>query len=293
MIYENEASGEARIKIYPPTLPALRYLNCCTVAGWHRCNQLYSQNYSAGGRDVLVICTLNGSGVLRAGGKSFVLNKNSVALVPSNTPMAYATKASAGLWEFYWLDLTGSRVCETAKKLWQDEKAYLQEMPAAIHIFRSLLEESPSELECSKLVGELLDQILSKGIFSDCCSGQAKNTVDLLLAYIAEHYSQPLHLCELSSQFYLSQNQIIRIIRRRTGYTPHEYLMRYRLAMACELLQSTPDPISEIGRRVGYDNGNHFSARFRALYGVTPGEYRAYFLSGEAAISNDLRDAPQ
>ncbi|MBQ4575507.1 MAG: helix-turn-helix domain-containing protein [Clostridia bacterium] len=278
MIYENEARGEARIKNYLPTLPALRYLNCCTMAGWHRCNRLYHQSYSAGGRDVLVILTLEGSGFLKADGRSFILNKNSIVLVPPDTPMKYATEHSTGHWEFYWLDLAGAHVIDTANKLWQDEKAYFQGMASSASIFRRLLEESPTELECSELVGRLLDMLIAAGIFGGSGGSESKkSTADRILTYIAAHYREPISLCELSSQFYLSQNQIIRIIRTRTGYAPHEYLMRYRLTKACELLQGTSDPIGEIGRSVGYDNSSHFSARFRALYGISPGEYRAYF----------------
>ncbi len=274
MIYESEARGEARITHYLPTLPALRYLSCCTMAGWHRCTDIYRQKYDNGGDDLFLIFTLAGSGRICAGGREHILGKDSLILIPPHTPMEYATDRTAGSWEFYWLDLTGEQVCAMADRLWEDMRHYLPSLPEGGIFFRSLLEEQLSEPDRSAMIGRLFDKIIAAAIFG---GSEEKSTADRILAYIAAHYREPISLRELSGQFYLSQNQIIRILRGRTGYAPHEYLMRYRLTKACELLQATSDPIGEIGRRVGYDNSSHFAARFRALYGISPGEYRAYF----------------
>ena len=62
MKYEDLPRGRARIVSLVPTLPALRYLNCCTMTGWHRCNALYSQSYENGVNKLLLIYTVDGAG---------------------------------------------------------------------------------------------------------------------------------------------------------------------------------------------------------------------------------------
>ena len=274
MIYENLPRGQAKIVSYIPTIPAIRYLNCCTMAGWHHCNELYRMNYQNGGLELLLIYTIDGKGKMNVDGKTYELCKDSIVIVPPHTPMNYSTDPQVGFWEFYWLDLTGDRILSIATKLYQDDHCFVRKTASLSYLFAALLKESSSESERSALIGQIFDEIVSEAIFN---GDQKKSFNDRILRYISEHYKEHLDLQQLANHFYLSQNQIIRIIRARTGYTPHEYLVHFRLSKACELLQGTQVPIGEIGRAVGYDNNSHFSATFRKIYGLTPAEYRALF----------------
>lgn len=274
MIYEDLPRGRARIASYVPTLPALRHLNCCTMAGWHRCNGQYRQAYKAGVSELFLIYTVDGAGKMETDGGEYTLCRDSVMLVLPHTPMRYYTDPQLGTWEFYWLDLVGERALSAAQKLWQEGHCFLRGVRSLGGAFAELLRAERSEPERSALIGQILDGIVTEAVFE---TGQGGSAVDRILRYVAEHYKERIDLRRMSERFYLSQNQIIRIVRARTGYTPHEYLIRFRLAKACELLQGTELPVGEIGRAVGYGNGSHFCAAFRRLFGITPAEYRAHF----------------
>jgi len=277
MIYEHKPSGEARISGFLSTRPALRYLNCCKFAGWHCCNQLYHLQYEAGVPFAFLLYTIEGSGRLRADGKEYALSPESLILIAPNTPMAYETEPKCGTWSFYWLNLEGERVHAMANKLKADGHVFFAHMPDAAPSFRALLEDPLSEEGRSQYVEAIFRLILSRAVFGSDSAAGAENMADRILAYIAAHYAEPLRLEQLSRRFFLSQNQVIRLAEARCGYTPHEYLLRYRLAKACELLQYTQLPIGEIGSRTGFTNHSHFAARFKALYGLSPGAYRKFF----------------
>ena len=274
MVYEDLPRGRARIASHVPTLPALRYLNCCTMVGWHHCNELYHQSYQVGISKLLLIYTVNGAGKMEMNKKSYALCKNSVMLVPPHTPMRYATDAQCGAWEFYWLDLVGERVLSLADRLCRDGYGFLRNVASLEGIFSELLKENSDEVERSALIGKILDAVVAGAVFD---AGQGEAAVDRILRYMAQHYTERLDLREMSARFYLSQNQMIRVVRDRTGYTPHEYLIRLRLAKACELLQCTDRTVGAVGNAVGYGNNSHFCAAFRRLYGMTPVEYRTRF----------------
>ena len=274
MKYEDLPRGRARIVSLVPTLPALRYLICCTMSGWHRCNALYGQSYENGVNKLLLIYTVDGAGQMEMNEKSYTLCKNSVILVSPHTPMRYAPDAQRGEWEFYWLDLVGERVLSLADKMCRDGYCFLRNIPSLEGIFSELLKEDGSEVERSALIGKVLDVLISCAVFD---AGRGEAAVDRILRYMAEHYTERLDLKGMSARFYLSQNQLIRVVRARTGYTPHEYLIRLRLAKACELLQCTDLTVGAVGNKVGYDNSSHFCAVFRRLYGITSAEYRARF----------------
>lgn len=274
MIYEDLPRGRAKIASYIPTLPALRYLYCCTVAGWHSCNELYRQEYPRGAASYLLIYTVKGAGRLEAFEKMYPLLENSIAIIPAKTPMKYYTDRDVKVWEFYWLNLSGERVLAILDNLIADKKEVIRAMPPLEGIFSELVKEALTETERSEMLNTLLEKMISKAVFN---RSRKKSTADDLLEYLSANYRSHINLESISERFYLSKNQIIRIIRRQTGYSPHEYLTRIRLTKACELLEYTRTPISEIGRCVGYENKSHFSAAFRKLYGITPAEYRIRF----------------
>lgn len=73
-------------------------------------------------------------------------------------------------------------------------------------------------------------------------------------AYLEKHYMEQIDLKTLSKMFYISQNQLIRVFQEQFGYTPYEYLKRYRLLKACELLEQTCRPIGEIAHLIRFPN---------------------------------------
>ena len=271
MVYEENADGKVKISLYMPTIPAMRYLNCCTMAGWHHCNERYSKQFKDGVSACFLIFTVNGVGQITAGKKSHTLLKDSLIVIPPNTPIKYFTDPQSGFWEFYWLDLIGENLCSTVLRLWQDNHYFIRKIPTVQSLFLNLLDDSLSEFHRSKLLQQIVENVLAKNIFF---TNFESCPFERIIQYISEHYQSSISLSKLSQIFFLSPNQIIRIFREKTGYTFHEYLVRFRLTKACELLQSSTESISAIGRVVGYDNNSQFSAIFRKIYGITPNEYR-------------------
>jgi AraC family transcriptional regulator len=74
----------------------------------------------------------------------------------------------------------------------------------------------------------------------------------------------------------LSPFHFVRAFRESTGLPPHAYCQRQRLRMdrACQLLQATDLPVTEIAFRVGFGSSQAFARAFRAARGTAPGEWR-------------------
>lgn len=84
-----------------------------------------------------------------------------------------------------------------------------------------------------------------------------------------------LTLLDLANAAFLSQHHFCRIFRQRIGLSPMRYLARMRIHKAQQLLLTTTTTITDIGQQVGYTSLGCFEVRFRAVAGMTPGEYRA------------------
>jgi len=108
--------------------------------------------------------------------------------------------------------------------------------------------------------------------------GQAMRMLETQLAY-------PWTLGELSERLHLSGGYLVRLFKTATGLPPMAYLARLRAEHAAVLLLQSDQPITCIGRDVGWSDQNYFARRFRAHYGLSATAYRAQFATDAVRLA--------
>lgn len=101
-------------------------------------------------------------------------------------------------------------------------------------------------------------------------------TVNRIVAYINEHFSEDLSLKTLSEKFYMNPAYLSQYFKNKTGMNYHAYLSRLRMEKAKQLLVSTDQPIAEIAARAGFYDYRAFTRRFHREEGLTPSQYRRH-----------------
>jgi AraC-like DNA-binding protein len=91
---------------------------------------------------------------------------------------------------------------------------------------------------------------------------------------IEESCRQPLSLTDLADSVGFSPFHFLRVFRRATGTTPHQYLIGARLRLAVRMLLDTERPITEIAYDVGFQDLSNFVRTFHRVVGCSPGTYR-------------------
>lgn len=81
----------------------------------------------------------------------------------------------------------------------------------------------------------------------------------------------------LAAKAGLERRTFLRRFRKATGMTTSEYVQRFRVSKACELLQFSHQSVDEIAWKSGYEDGNAFRKIFHRYVGLTPGDYRKRF----------------
>lgn len=109
------------------------------------------------------------------------------------------------------------------------------------------------------------------------------------ITYIKKNFDQPITISDISANLSLDRKYFSKIFKRELQMSPHEYLINYRLTRACELMRTTNLSIAEIATTVGYDNQFSFSRVFKKYKGVSPSDYRKFFLNGKDEASKDER----
>lgn len=98
--------------------------------------------------------------------------------------------------------------------------------------------------------------------------------LDGVFRHIQQNYIEPISLEKLSMLAFLSPKYFSKLFKAHTGYTVTEYTQKLRIARACELLASTPDPIASVAAQTGYSDVKYFSRIFRRTMSMSPMEYR-------------------
>jgi AraC-like DNA-binding protein len=102
-------------------------------------------------------------------------------------------------------------------------------------------------------------------------SDAVRNAIGRIIRFYDEDIGLK-YICEATN---LSLHYFCRLFHRETGMSPVQYLARYRIEKAKELLVSTSQSIGEIGRMVGMPNQFSFARTFRKIAGKNPTQYRA------------------
>jgi AraC family transcriptional regulator len=87
--------------------------------------------------------------------------------------------------------------------------------------------------------------------------------------------AQPIELKEMAAAAGMSKYHFLRVFRRLTGLTPHRYLVSARLRRAALALASSSRPVIAIALDAGFGDLSTFNKTFRAVFGLTPTQYRA------------------
>ena len=97
--------------------------------------------------------------------------------------------------------------------------------------------------------------------------------------YIDSHY-RTAAFSKIADDFKLSLPVLSRMIKKHTGFTFQELLMRKRFQKAAMFLAETELPVEEIAVNIGYENHSYFYRQFKARYGMTPNQYRILHKAG-------------
>lgn len=95
-----------------------------------------------------------------------------------------------------------------------------------------------------------------------------------VLRLLTESLSEPHTLESLAAAAHLSPYHFLRTFKGVTGVTPHQWLLRARLAEAADRLATTRDSVTAVALDSGFDDLSNFMRSFRAEFGASPRRYR-------------------
>ena len=101
-----------------------------------------------------------------------------------------------------------------------------------------------------------------------------EKTIEEIIKYVDEHSCENLNNSTIGKMFALHPNYVNALVKERTGYTLHNYLLTRRLSKAIEILDTTALPIYEVSEKCGFSESKNFIRYFKKAIGITPHQYR-------------------
>jgi len=94
-----------------------------------------------------------------------------------------------------------------------------------------------------------------------------------MTGYIQANYTRRITLEQIAAAGSVCRNRCCILFRENLGCSPIEYVTRYRLDKACDMLRRG-SMITEAALSNGFHGASYFAEVFRRVYGMTPKEYQ-------------------
>ena len=126
-----------------------------------------------------------------------------------------------------------------------------------------------------RLIERVIAAMAGDRRFPAAPTGREARRVVEAIRLVESDAGRPLQLKEMAVIAGMSKYHFLRVFRRLTGVTPHQYLITARLRRAALALASSRRPVIAIALDSGFGDLSTFNKTFRAAFGLTPTQYRA------------------
>ncbi len=243
------------------------------LAGISHCGDHFNFVRSGAGTFCVLLCVFAGRGTYDTPVGSWTPEAGDVMIIHPGSRSHYVSSRESP-WTLGWFNVCGSLmenllISYQLGDCWMVEGCHLEKE------FMAALEELRENGSDPDLQAQLMLRLVQK--IAAARRGTpvpASPAAVKLLDFANRKFTGDITIDELSQISGLSRSQVIRIFRRETGLTPHQYILERRLLFAASLLHSSAKSVKEIAFSTGFSCEFHFSAMFKHRFGTSPTAFR-------------------
>ena len=148
-----------------------------------------------------------------------------------------------------------------------------------LDVSAGISKEHAPDADLHEAYKEAMEALKTAETESGFCAADGQSGIDQLCGRVLqiidkEYMDETLTLQSVSDRLHVSASYLGPNIKKNAGDTFINLLIRKRMAVALNLLQSSDSRIAEIARRCGYSDQSYFGYCFKKFYGVSPAKMR-------------------
>ncbi len=210
----------------------------------------------------LIHFVVSGFGFYKIADRQYNVGPGEMFVIPPYEETFYKADGEKP-WSYIWIGFTS------------DEKLPVQlsdtiRCPQALGIFNSM--KKCSEISSGRsafLTARLWD--LFSLLLSDEKSDE--DYIEKALDCIHSEYMTPITVEQIARRLNLDRSYFSVLFKKKTGVSPKQYLLNYRMSIAASLITENCKSVSVAACSVGYTDIYNFSKMFKRCYGMSPSEY--------------------
>ena len=228
----------------------------------------------------LLIHTRSGGAVLRIGGDEHAVASGDTVFWAPGAPQDFGSPT--GSWEPVWAPFR-------PPPAWHDWLAWpslgtgVARIPAPPERVRARIQAALLDMDryarsamprAADFAANALERAL---LWLDAASpgpGQLDDRVREAVLFVAGNLDRPIGVKAIADAVHLSPSRLTHLFTEQIGTPPARFVEQRRIERAQALLESSSLPIGAIAEAAGFSSQYYLAARFRALTGVTPTEWR-------------------
>ncbi len=227
------------------------------------------------------IQTYEGRGILQLNGEDHDVPVNQGMLLYPG--VAHEYRETDEIWYVHWITFNGYHIERMLHKLGFDGSGVYSISDAdllASHIRKGyqLIRQGTalSGMDGSVLIYQLLFD-LYRGVQTGggLSHNDRAHRLKPVFDFINRNLNHVITVEELANIIGITPQHFCVLFKDVTGFRPVEYINSHRIKLAKDLLVREPSlNVSEVGKRVGFDNNSYFSTTFRKIEGISPRQYK-------------------
>lgn len=248
--------------------------------GYAQCGPLHAFGPSVR-PNYLLHYIIDGRGLYQVGSHTYHLSAGEGFLIEPDVLTFYQADAEQP-WSYLWIGFSGRRAKEYLEDLGLNSEQLTFRTEQGRELKRLILQM----MRCSD--GSITSQYRLQSLLYAFFAALSRNTkvageevqsrenfyVERAITYIRNHYASEIKVTDIANHLCVNRSYLYKLFQDSLQISPQEFLTRFRISRAKELLSTTQLPIEHVASSCGYQSALVFSKAFKRNIGCTPTDYR-------------------
>ena len=215
---------------------------------------------------------LSGEGTLEIGDRCYHLTEGDMFFIPPDVQMRYYPREN-NPWEYVWFTLKGSSAVRYGGLLGFSLENAAQRCPHFQSVWLVLHDVFEGVLHDESGYFGVLSGFYR--IMEMCTPDEYPRAIHGIKKMIDGSFTLPgFSVEQLCRNAGISHAHLLRLFKKAYGVTISAYILRKRIELACELLETTETSVSSIAFSCGFTDTAHFMKTFKSKTGLSATAYR-------------------